>query len=286
MKLAGLVIFYNPEISVAKNIESYIKDVDFLLIIDNSSESNISYVKDLINKEEIEYRPLYKNIGLVNALVKGIDFLKNHGFTHILLLDQDTLFDLQTVSLMRDNVCDKYSVICPNMKLVVNKNNKKIILDKAEYSLKNEVVNFCITSGSLIKIADYYEVGGFDTKLFIGQIDQDFCCKLRNSGKKILRVGESFIFQEAGNATERKLLYKKLKVPNYSPIRYFYYFRNERYLRKKYGKKYNSFKVSLWKYFVMVLFFEKEKFKKIWQMIKGFCDGNKMNSQGNQVDAK
>lgn len=206
--------------------------------------------------------------------------MRNLGYTHVLLLDQDTLFDKQTINLMKDNVCDQYTIICPNMRMIVNENNKKIILDETVYSLKNEVVDFCITSGSLINIEDYYDVGGIDTNLFIGQIDQDFCCKLKNNNKKILRIGNAIIFQEAGNATEHKLLNRKIKVPNYSPIRYFYYFRNERYLRKKYGKKYNSFKVALYKYFIMVLLFEKEKFKKICQMIIGYYNGNKMNKLG------
>lgn len=40
MKLAGVVILYHPNENIVENINSYITDIDFLFIIDNSDDSN------------------------------------------------------------------------------------------------------------------------------------------------------------------------------------------------------------------------------------------------------
>lgn len=66
-----------------------------------------------------------------------------------------------------------------------------------------------ITSRCIVNISDYVKVGGFDKKLFIGQIDKDYCCNLNSQNKKIIRIGNANIYQEAGNTTTRTLLWKK-----------------------------------------------------------------------------
>lgn len=38
MKLAGVVILYHPDENIVENINSYITDIDFLYIVDNSDD--------------------------------------------------------------------------------------------------------------------------------------------------------------------------------------------------------------------------------------------------------
>ena len=40
MKLAGVVVLYNPDQKVIQNITSYINEVDVLYLVDNSSKDN------------------------------------------------------------------------------------------------------------------------------------------------------------------------------------------------------------------------------------------------------
>ena len=51
MKVAGVVTLYNPDNSINQNIKSYINDIDFLFVVDNSSSNKID--ENVI--AEIEY---------------------------------------------------------------------------------------------------------------------------------------------------------------------------------------------------------------------------------------
>lgn len=51
-----------------------------------------------------------------------------------------------------------------------------------------EFIDFCITSASCTNLAVWKEVGGFDERLFIDLVDNEFCKRLIVSGYKILRL--------------------------------------------------------------------------------------------------
>lgn len=275
MEIAGLVIFFNPDTDVLNIIDSYIDEIDKLLIIDNSLQDNSAIINNYSKKSKIIYKPMLKNLGLALALKKGVNYLGKI-YSNILLLDQDTLFEKGTINSMKQELDNGYAIVCPNMKMIIQDKHKKVIVDKPVYSLNNHFTDFCITSGSLISYTDFLEVGGFDDNLFIGQIDQEYCCKLKKHHKKIYRLGKVFMYQEAGNPTLKKLFGHQIFVPNYNPNRYYYYFRNEKYLRLKYGKDYKTFRVQLYKYVIIVFLYEEEKVKKYKMMIKGFLDGYKL----------
>lgn len=272
MEIAGLVIFFNPDTDVLNIIDSYIDEIDKLLIIDNSLQDNSAIINNYPKKSKIIYKPMLKNLGLASALKKGVNYL-GKTYSNILLLDQDTLFEKGTINSMKQALDNGYAIVCPNMKMIIQDKHKKIIVDKPVYSLNNHFTDFCITSGSLISYTDFLEVGGFDDNLFIGQIDQEYCCKLKKHHKKIYRLGKVFMYQEAGNPTMKKLFGHRILVPNYNPVRYYYYCRNEIYLRLKYKKEYREFRVELFKYVIMIVLYEKQKFNKILFMIKGYIDG-------------
>lgn len=60
MKLAGVVVLYNPDQKVINNINSYIDELDALYLVDNSSADNST----LFMYEKVEYIPLQKTQGL------------------------------------------------------------------------------------------------------------------------------------------------------------------------------------------------------------------------------
>lgn len=280
MNIAGCVVLYNPNEEVIDNINSYLSDISFLYCIDNSEEINERVVNLLVNNSKIKYISMNGNSGLAIALSTACNEALEYGFDYIITMDQDTRFENDSLSKMKD-FCIKninmYSIIAPNIKLVYLSDEKKVITNETVYERINQEKSWVITSGSLINLVDYKLVGGFDRKLFIGQIDQDFCCRLAEKNKKIILLGNSVIYQEAGNSCKRKFIRKSVLVPQYSPIRYYYIFRNEIYLRRKWGTKYKKYKASLLKYLIIILLYEKGKNKKLKSIFIGVIDGCLMN---------
>lgn len=267
MKVIGIVVLYNPEITeFLKNLESYIQDIEEVLCIDNTEGEKL-YVNMLQSINKITYIEFNKNEGLVFALNYGCKYSIEQGYRYAILLDQDSFYAKNAMQKQIEYAKkhNEYSLIAPNIKRIYrNMEGERIFTDELLY--KGDV-KYVITSGSFIRLCDWSEIGGFDEKLFIGQIDQDYCCNLYANNKKYICLSDIYMYQEAGSGEKKTCLGKTIIVPNYSCKRYYYIFRNEWYLRCKWGGKYdNKFKVGLWKYLILILF-EDNKLKKYKSII-------------------
>lgn len=272
--VAGIIVLYNPSSTteILENINSYLCELNKLICIDNSNNVNTSLIELIKENDKIEYINMFGNKGLAVALRKGCEIASDLNFDYVIFLDQDTLFDNDCLSIMKQFAFThpQYSLIAPNIQRIYRNEIKREFSSKTDFSHKNIEIYFAITSGSLIKLKDYFSVGGVDNVLFIAQIDQDLCCKFNKYNKNMIRIGNAIMFQELGNMKSRK--YSKLHLPNYTSTRYYYIFRNEVYLRKKWKKDYKHYKVPLYKYFIIILF-EKRTLEKIKSIIKGIKDG-------------
>ena len=274
-KTGGVVVLYNPNIKeTLSNIQTYINDLDILICIDNSNESHEKYLAEI---PKITYIALGQNKGVSYALNLGCQKLIDMDCGILFTFDQDTFFEDRCIIKMVDLLIENEKIcVSPNVKRVIRKDGKRVIKEPPMYPVDNEYVKWVITSGCGFSSSLYKKIKEFDSKLFIGQVDMDFCCAVYNSGGKVCRIGNIFMYQELGNAEERRFFWRKVFTPNLAPIRYYYVFRNERYLRKKWGKKYKGYKAPLLQYIVMVLLYEKRKKEKIYQMIRGYNQGRSL----------
>lgn len=278
--LVGIVVLYNPEINeVIENIYSYIDSLDRLYCIDNSEEANTQIKDELIRlSSKILYEKCNGNIGLAKALIKGCELAGDENYRFVLLLDQDSFFAKGAINKMRNSITENnYALITPTIKNIYrDKYGKRIFSDETYYgsdekaiNQKVSIIDYAITSGSIIRLDIYSEIDGFDNKLFISQIDNDYCCRVAKAGYKMIRVNDAIMYQEPGRMKLIKIHNRKYHIPNLSSVRYYYLFRNEYYLRKKNGNDYKKYKVNLLKYIVCIIFFEKEKFRKLKYVFEG-----------------
>ena len=80
IKLAGCVILYNPDKDVIRNIESYIRYLDKLYVIDNLNGEFIT--NELKNKyDNVEIIKHSKNMGIAYSLNEVLSLCQN-GYTH------------------------------------------------------------------------------------------------------------------------------------------------------------------------------------------------------------
>lgn len=269
--LAAIVVLYNNTSEVIDNIKSYIDDVKVIYCIDNSDKE--THLLDEMKK--VVYIPQYKNIGLAKALNLGCNRAIEDGADSLITFDQDTFCEKNTVKKLKDRLeKDNDNVFVPNIKTIYRGNQaERIFSDECLMSEDDEVLDWAITSGTIMSTKTYINMQGFDDNLFIGQIDQDFCFRLKKNNKRILKLGDAYIYQELGNTTKVKIFSKTLHISNLSPFRYFYIFRNERYLRKKWGHEYKNYYVKLYKYIISIIFFESNKLNKLKSCMEGFKCG-------------
>ena len=273
-KLAVVTVWYNPTEEVIDNIMSYGSIVDKIYCVDNSDVTNEKYVND----DRIDYIPLRKNTGIATALNIGCQKSIEDGNDIIITFDQDTFCADNTVEKLaiRTILYDGDVIVAPRIKYIFRKNEQRIFSDEVVLTDLDENPQWVITSGSTFKSSTFIKTHGFDEKLFISQVDQDFCFRIKTNGGEIVRLSDAYIWQEPGKTETISFLGKTLHIPNLTASRYYYIFRNEFYLREKWGREYKHYWVKLYKYTISILFFENSKLEKIRACIKGVKDVREM----------
>ncbi len=268
IKLAGCVILYNPNKDVIRNIESYIRYLDKLYVIDNQNGEFIT--NELKNKyDNVEIIKHSENMGISYSLNKVLS-LCSKGYTHLLTMDQDSYFDI--------GIMDKYKKAIQSFDWDKTLGVGPKILDYNTL-LKCSDVSYqetmgVITSGNIISVKNAINIGGFDENLFIDEVDYDFCYRgIKKDYKVYIYSSGVYLKHRLGNTIERFFVYRTLKCMNHNYVRKYYIMRNRFYVYKKYhamnekffAKNYLKANVRL---IFDIIFFEEDKFRKLkWALI-------------------
>lgn len=269
MSVAAGIVTYNPDIEILKNnITSVVKQVDYLIIVDNNS-INIREIAFLVEDlDKVKLILNVENLGIARALNQVMEIAENDAIKWVLLLDQDTVISNNYVSNIK-KYFDISDVAIVTPKIIDRKN----LIEYDTSQVKEMFVSKCITSGSLNRLSVWRQIGGFDDSLFIDGVDHDYCFRVIKTGYKILKTNRVVIEHRIGDAKIFNLFGIKIKYFNHSPIRKYYIVRNILYFDKKNNKVRLSTFLRIIKQYLFVLFFEENKAKKFFQMSKGVRDG-------------
>lgn len=263
---AGLVVvWYNPTDEEKGNINTYIKYVDKIYIIDNSEKEN-EYKKN----KKIQYQFNNENLGIAAALNMAVEYAIKDGYEWLITMDQDTNFQNDDISkilnYISQNNMDKVGIVSPwhNTKLHVAKPTESI-----DYPLD------VMTSGNFLNLKVLKKVGGFKEELFIDGVDIEYCLRLHKKGYKVVRLNDYEIIHNLGNICYKKVFKKELVCLNHNYIRDYYKIRNYRYIKQEYKKDFPEFcnilikvKSMIW----CIIFYEKDKFRKLRSILYGYID--------------
>lgn len=272
MKIAGIVTLYNPDTEVKKNIESYLDEIDKLYVIDNTPE--VENKKILPKSKKIKYLPNYENLGVAKALNIGAKKAIEEGYQWLLTMDQDSRFRKSSVNDMikylEKNDTTSIGLITPWH--VINTGVKKP-KEKIDHPLE------VMTSGNIINLEAYKKVDGFKSWYFIDDIDIEYCMNLNSHGYHIDRLNYIELKHDLGDISVKHVLNRDFVCSNHNYIRRYYMVRNTFYLVDEYGDKFPEYchflKRGLRGQLQNIILFEKDKYRKIRNMIRGYRDYKK-----------
>jgi rhamnosyltransferase len=100
--------------------------------------------------------------------------------------------------------------------------------------------NWLITSGSCINVEVFKKLGGYLEKLFIDEVDHEYCFRANLAGYQVLLFEHIFLSHNLGESREVNNFMKnrKLKRNIHSSTRLYYITRNSIYLKRKYKKNF------------------------------------------------
>ena len=176
---------YNPNNEVQSNIRSYYDDVDSVFVVDNSVRNHASLFEDL---PKCQYLPLWSNQGIAKALNTGCKEAIRQGFETLITFDQDTVASSGLISSLLSEFIGNPddNIVAPNVKHIYRDNKGgRIFSEDIAFARDDEEPPWVITSGTMFSSAVFEKIGGFDEKLFISQVDQDFCFRITRKGINI-----------------------------------------------------------------------------------------------------
>ena len=286
MKFAGVVVLYNPDININYSIQSYIKGIERLYVVDNSLNDN----SNLIHKsKKIKYIPNFDNLGIATALNIGAKNAIKDGFDYLLTMDQDSKFDNDDIIKMIEMIkgysknkelkkeygedLNKIGLFSPLH--VINNNPSIMGMPNTKYDSPLNVM----TSGNIINLKVYKEIGGFKDDFFIDCVDFEYCMNMRKHGYSLIRNNEIKLHHELGNYVKKRIFGKEYATFEHNHIRRYYIIRNRCYLCDMYWNDFNEYcrleKKCSFREFKLVWLCEKHKLKKSWYMLKGYIDYKK-----------
>ena len=233
MKIAAVVILYNPTDSTLENIKSYSDVISTTYVFDNTEEG--ATIKDKLSLlPGIKYHHDGKNEGLPKRLNEAAHLAIKDGFDWLLTMDQDSNF--------YKGLFTKYAACCDRFY-----GKEKVAMFGTTYE-KNEItpvetcqfaeVDNLITSGTLLNLSLFKKIGNFDEALFIDCVDHDYSIRSILQGYSVIRFSNIFLTHALGKevykSSIKTLFLIKKKKEIHSPVRCYYMFRNMLYLTKKF----------------------------------------------------
>lgn len=271
-KISGVVILYNPEQKTLGNISSYLSYINKLYAIDNST--NKSLVSTEIAKlDKVICLHDGENRGIAKRLNQACNLAIEDGFEWLLTMDQDSSFTEESILCYINclaNLPDKEKIAMTGVEFIKKREKQTDCMHKEVSSL--------ITSGSIINLNLFEQIGGFDEALFIDQVDVEYCFRSILKGFRIIQFENIFLEHSLGETSVHKSLknFKNTSRSLHSPVRIYYMTRNYFYVKSKYKKDFvadvSAIKKDLFTRIKNNLLYNKKRFSVLKFLMLGIID--------------
>ncbi|WP_458718168.1 glycosyltransferase family 2 protein [Pseudomonas gregormendelii] len=185
--VAAVVVLFKPDLAILERLlKSLVGQVDGVFIVDNTPGADLDSYPDSFACESWSYHPLHDNLGIARAHNVGIDLARDAGYSHVLLMDQDSALTPGTVATL---LAEEQKLLASGKKVgaigpvVVDEKTGEAAPaitssstggKRTPIDLKSHApvaTSYIIASGSLISTAVLTTVGGMKDELFIDWVD-------------------------------------------------------------------------------------------------------------------
>lgn len=233
--IIALVTCYFPEEQNISNIFDIAKQVDLVVVCDNSNDSHETYFK---NTNNIKYVFFGENLGLslaFNRILKSEE-INWQDDDYILFFDQDSRISESYINNLKTEydrlLNQKYSIGCLGP---VYFNNSSQILEIPKKPIKKidddtYYVQSIITSSMMIQYKILKLIGFWNEEIFLDMADWDLCWRINQVGKMCMMT-KKVIMNHTLGIGEKHIGPLRIRIG--SPIRIYYQTRDCLYLLKQ-----------------------------------------------------
>lgn len=291
--IAAGIVTYEPDLDrLASNLKGIVGQVDFAVIFDNGS-SNIRAIQAVASQAgPVDIVSNANNVGIATALNELARVAIERGADRLVTLDQDSVSPAGMVSTLSAAMGEGVAIATPYIvdrnKLTVDDYQALNLPPTERYS--QPARRGAITSGSLISLRAWAEVGGFDDSFFIDYVDYDYNQRIMAAGYMIMRANRTYLLHEVGRATRtwlrvpRRDLDRRWHLETFysfghSPQRCYYKARNRVLFTRKHGRQLGMTHEGVWQIpqqIALTILFEDRRVEKLRAFLSGIRDGLRM----------
>jgi rhamnosyltransferase len=187
---ATVILYYTDAETIFHNLSSYLPFAERVFVVDNSPDVNQEICRKLASySNKIVYIPNETNVGMAAALNIAAARAMSEGYKWLLTMDQDSSFDSAQITGYFSSFRELFS----NRLDVAMVGPQHARTPREENKAKVSEVLSLITSGSLLNLALWQQLGGFDEKLFIDEVDHEYGYRAVAAGKHVCLFNHIFL---------------------------------------------------------------------------------------------
>ena len=288
--VCGVVITYNPTDALVDNISRLAKQIPYIVIIDNASECEILERFGNISSEKLEIIRNPRNLGIAAALNQGLQRAGELGYSWGVTMDQDSRAEINLI----DKLCAALAQVRETHRIViVAPQIYNLDLELPTYYLRPrfgpfyeraycregilDSVTTVITSGSMINIKIFQELGGYREDFFMDYVDTEFCLRAGSEGYKIIVACEARLDHTLGDRREVRVGRWRLFPTFHPPQRWYTISRNRVAMIRMYALRFPHWFtyeiVASWYTLARMLLTEDDRLEKVRAVWRGLLDG-------------
>ncbi|HEY4246042.1 MAG TPA: glycosyltransferase family 2 protein [Lacunisphaera sp.] len=235
-KIAGVVVTYHPAATVEENLRAMVRECGRVLVVDNGSDPEARRAMAAI--PGVELLALGENLGLATALNRGAEWAQSEDFKWMVTFDQDSRpqpgmcaglwarhLQLPLAAVIGPKIEEPEIRISP-YRWVRRNPHWPGLFQRAVHDAELEEVTMVITSGSLIQLSVWNEVGRFDEALFIDYVDIDYCLRVIRAGHSVAVAPMAVLEHHLGNRKTLTKLGHDFRPMNHAAFRHYFIARN------------------------------------------------------------
>jgi rhamnosyltransferase len=277
-KVCGVLVTYHPTAAMIDNLSLIAEQVDDLVVVDNSSSpSELDSLREASQRLAFSLIANGRNLGIAEALNRGVAAARSNSHSWVLLLDQDSHITDDFV----DRMFETWAMHPQRHRVATVRPRYVDPSDGYEADLRRDSDAswyYVMTSGSLVPAWAFDAVGWFDAEYFIDYVDIEYTLRACQLGYLLIESPKAVLLHAPGRPSSRKLLglipYRPL---NHSALRRYYMTRNRIVTIRRYYQRFPRWALldlyRMGKEISKVLIGETNRRKQIRAITLGLFDG-------------
>lgn len=286
--VCGVVVIFHPESAFVQTLRTLVEECGRVVVVNNGSDAGLC--ARITEVPGVEVLTLSSNLGVAAALNRGAARARELGFARMVAFDQDSRPRAGMVRslLATQKRFPHAAVVGPRIEDAVpgsrpyrwvRRHRRWPGLFERVDSTGGDLaeVTMMVTSGSMVDLAVWASLDGFDESLFIDYVDTEYCLRVIRSGRMVAVSAEAVLEHRLGERRSQQVLGHDFRPTHHAAFRHYFMARNRIAVWKRHAfarphwalfdagfTAYNGFRV---------LAFEPDRWRKLKAMFLGTCDG-------------